>query len=132
MKNLTREQIQTKLNLTQRLSEVGEELQDAISHHNQLLEAAHDEIRELEGRYNEICEEAQGFINTIKDGQEAYSNDRAEQWREEKAGEAYETWMDVWDTTLEEVEIDLPDEVENVSPYSMQAIEVLRDLPDHP
>jgi uncharacterized protein YukE len=129
MKNLTREQIQTKLNLAQRLSEVGEELQDAITRHNLLLDAAHTEIEALAGRYNEVRQEAQDFIEGIHEEQEAYSSDRSDQWREGDAGQAYEEWKDAWGIDLEEVGITLPDEIDEVT---LDAVEVLRVLPDHP
>jgi hypothetical protein len=83
----------------------------------------------LEGRYNEIRDEAQDFINTIKDEQEAYSNDRSDQWHEGDAGQAYEEWKDAWGIDLDELDITLPDEIDEVT---LDAVEVLRVLPDHP
>ncbi len=129
MKNLTRERIQTKLNLAQLLSEVGEELQDAIARHNQLLNAAHNEIEALVGRYNEVRQEAQDFIEGIHNEQEAYSNDRSDHWHEGDAGQAHDGWKDAWGVELEEVDITLPDEIEEVA---LDAADVLQDLPDRP
>ena len=129
MKNLTREQIQTKLNLTQLLSEVGEDLQGAIARHNLLLESACNEIEALAGRYNEIRQEAQDFIEGIHDEQEAYSSDRSDRWHEGDAGQTYGEWKDAWGIDLEEVDITLPDGIEEVT---LDAVEVLRDLPDQP
>lgn len=129
MKNLTREQIQSKLNLAQRLSEVGEDLQGAIARHNLLLEAARNEIEALVGRYNEVRQEAQDFIEGVHDEQESYSSDRSDRWHEGDAGEAYGEWKDAWGIDLEEVDITLPDEIGEVT---LDAVEVLRDLPDHP
>ena len=77
MKNLTREQDQTRLKLCQKLYEVGEDIQDAIKRHNQLLENAREEIESLVGHHNELVQEAQGFVGGVHDEQEAYSSDRS-------------------------------------------------------
>lgn len=129
MKKLTHDQIQTKLNLAHGLSKVGEELQDSIARHNLLLEAARNEIEALAGRYNEVRQEAQDFIEGVHNEQEAYASDRSDQWQGSDAGEAYGEWAEAWDVDLEELDITLPDEIEEVT---LDAVEALRVLPDNP
>lgn len=129
MKTLTREQIQIKLKLALQLTEAGEDLQEAIRRFNETLHTASAEIQNLQGRFNELVQEAQGFVQSIHDEQETYRDERSDRWNESDAGQSYGAWMDAWDASLEEIDLDLPDEIEEVS---MEALETIRDLPDRP
>lgn len=129
MNKLTRDQIQTKLKFAYQLSDVGEDIQDSIKRYNQLIEAARTEIEGLVGRYNELVQDAQGMMEGIHDEQEAYKGDRSDRWQDSDAGQAYTEWMDAWAVDLEEMDIVLPDEIEEPS---LDALDVLRDLPDKP
>jgi len=129
MKSLTREQIQTKLKLAQQLAEAGEDLQETIHRFNATLHIASAEIQALQGRFNELVQEAQGFVQSIHDEQETYRDDRSDRWNESDAGQTYEVWMDAWDASLEEIDLDLPEEIAEVP---LDALEILRDLPERP
>lgn len=129
MKNLSNDQIQTRIKLIQDLSATGGELQDAIAVLNKQIRTSTEVIEGLQGRYNELVQEAQGFIESVHEAQESYAGDRSERWHESDAGQAHADWMSGWELDLEEVDVDLPEEVEELI---LEAVEVLRDLPEHP
>lgn len=129
MKNLTREQFQMKMHFAQLLSEAGEDIHEAVNRFNEHLNTAAAEIETLQGRYNELVQEAQGFMEGVRDEQESYSSERSDRWREGDAGQAYEEWVTAWGVDLEEIEVPLSDEIEDTP---LDAVEALRDLPDRP
>lgn len=129
MKNLTKEQTTRKAQLAQALTEIGTDLQSAINRFNEQMTAAFASIEELQGRYNELVAEAQGFIETIREQQEAYCEDRSDAWNKGDAGQAYRDWMGEWGIDLEEIEVIAPDLIEDPA---LDSADLVRDLPDHP
>jgi uncharacterized protein YukE len=129
MKNLTKEQSTRKAQIAQAMAEVESDLQNAIDQFNEQMTALYAPIEELQGRYNELIAEAQGFIETIHEQQEAYSEERSDSWHNGDSGQAYRDWMGEWNLDLEEIEIDTPDPLEEPP---LEGADAMRELPDHP
>lgn len=129
MKNLTKEQSKQKARIAQELTEVGTDLQNAVNQFNDQMIAAFVLIEELQGRYNELIAEANGFTETVHEQQEAYMEDRSDSWHDGDTGQAYRDWAGEWTLNLEEVEINAPIGVDEPT---LEDADTLRCLPDHP
>jgi len=129
MKNLTKDQSNQKAKIARALHDVGEELADAVNRYNAQMSALYSPIEELQGRYNELILEAQGFLEGVQEEQEAYIEDRSDRWREGDAGQAYSEWADAWRIGLEEVEVYAPEPLDDLV---LEEAELILELPDHP
>jgi chromosome segregation ATPase len=129
MKNLTKEQSSRKAQIAQAMTEVESDLQNAINQFNEQMTAMFAPIEELQGRYNELIAEAQGFLETIHEQQEAYSEERSDSWHNGDSGQAYREWMGEWNLDLDEIEVITPNPIEDPA---LDTADLLRDLPDHP
>ena len=129
MKNLTKEQSTRKTQIAQALAEVESDLQNAINQFNEQMIAAFAPIEELQGRYNELVAEANGFTETVREQQEAYSEERSDSWHNGDSGQAYRDWMGEWNLDLEEIEVITPDPIEDPA---LDTADLVRDLPEHP
>ena len=129
MKSLTKEQFRQKSSIAQSIVDVTGDLQNAIDQYNLQMSTSFVPIEELQGRYNELVAEARGFIETIHDQQEAYMEERSDPWRNGDPGEVYRDWAGEWTIDLEEIEIYAPEPIEELV---ADAVDLFRDLPDHP
>jgi hypothetical protein len=129
MKNLTKEQSKRKAQIAQALTEVGNELQNAINQFNEQMTAAFAPIEELQGRYNELITEANGYIGTVHEQQEAYEGERSDAWHNGDSGQAYRDWMGEWSLDIGEIEVCAPNSIEEPA---IDAADLLRELPDQP
>lgn len=129
MKNLTKEQTTRKAQIAQALAEVESDLLSAINRYNEQMTALFTPIEELQGRYNELISDAQGFTETIREQQEAYSEDRSDAWHHGDSGQAYRDWMAEWALDLEEFEVSEPEPIEVPS---LDCSECLRNLNERP
>lgn len=129
MKNLTKEQSTRKAQIAQALAGVESDLQHAINHYNEQLIALFAPVEELNGRRDELIAEARGFIEGIREQQEAYAEDRSDAWHNGDSGQAYRDWMGEWGIDLEEIEVSAPEPIEDPA---LDSADLIRDLPDHP
>lgn len=74
---------------------------------NQLKEAV-DQYNELIGAYNEVLNEAKGFLEDLVSEGESYRDDKSERWQESDAGLEHANWIDEieqFGSDLEELEL---------------------------
>lgn len=129
MKKLTATQIKTKNDLTSSLVETADRIRKEIHGINTFLVDARERIEHLEELYAAQVEAANAFAESIHDTQDAYMSERSEAWASSDNGDMYRDWADEWQLTLEAVEIEFPDELEEPD---LEDLESFRDLPDQP
>ena len=106
------------------------EITEAVQAINATIAASREGVVSLRSRYNERIREVAAFMQSIHDQQENYFDERSTNWQEGDAGQSYESWMDEWNTDLEELdEVELPDEMDEPE---FEAITALRELPEQP
>lgn len=129
MKKLSKEQIQRKDEIAMKLSNIGEGIQDATQSFNIRMTAFFETLEELKGRYNEVVEEGNAFLEEIHNSQNEYIDDRSDSWRDGDAGQVYSDWAGEWSITLDEIELECPEPLDEPT---LDALEVVRNLPEHP
>lgn len=129
MRKLNATQIKTKTALATRLESSAQGVQQEIHAINAYLMEARERLENLMGLHNSLVEEANAFIESIHEEQEAFMADRSENWSSTDKGEMYQGWADDWSLSLDELEIELPEELEEPD---LQIIEDFKALPEAP
>jgi hypothetical protein len=129
MRQLTKTQQKEKEAYRSALERARENLENAISTFNEAMKAAFEKVEEERDAYNELVVEAEAWRSDISEQQSDYMGERAETWPETEAGQNYEQWHDTWENTLDELELECPDEYELPD---MEHHDTINDLPDAP
>ncbi len=121
MKKLSKEQLQEKTELSEKMRKALDALNEKIESANDKIRQINSDIGELYNTYQEACTEAQEFAQMIyKDMDEYYSN-KSEKWQESEAGGNYDEWRNQWETYAPADNLD-----------SFEEIEELQELDDDP
>lgn len=112
--------------LKERLAGLHSELETAVERFNQALRDMGEQVSAALTAYNEAVQEAQDFADEVQMDMADYHGNRPEKWQESERGQMFETMMGEWEVTLEEADIDLPEEIEIPG---KEAVETLEGLP---
>jgi hypothetical protein len=96
------------------------------------LEAARARIEEKVEHYNGLVGEANVFIQSVHEGQEAYYESRSENWQDGDKGGMYQDWMGAWEEELETISAEVPEPMEPMDEPDLTASETFQDLPPNP
>ena len=111
--NLDKQDKARREKLAEELADMRGKLQDAISVYNAAVEAAKAPVLEALEKYNEVVEEARGFVEDIANTADGVFDDRSEKWREGDKGQEAREWIDAWQNEpFDAIEITFPDELE--------------------
>lgn len=62
--------------------------------------ALRERLEQLVQDVNDALSEAQDFVDTVKDEMEEYAAEKSVKWSESDEGAAYSRWLGAWDTSL--------------------------------
>lgn len=127
MQNLSKEQTARREQIYGDLTERESALNQAVVEFNLLLEERLVVVQEAQTSFNDSVARVNDFIGEIRDAQETYADCRSEKWRETEAGEAYASWMNDWDIELDEVDLDLPEPLDEPGTDSSEQFLALPD-----
>lgn len=129
MKKLKPDQITTKKSTAEVMGVIANRIKQEIEQTNAFLAGARERIESLVEDYNNHVEDANAFLESIHEEQEAYMSERSESWSATGSGEAYQGWADEWQLSLEPIEVEVPEEVEGPS---FDDLDIFRELPEAP
>ena len=87
-------------------------LEDAVSTYNAAVEALKAPLLAELGKYNDIVEEARGFVEDIANTADGEFDDKSEKWQEGERGQEARDWIDAWQNEpFDALEIAFPDEL---------------------
>ena len=129
MKQLTKNQIDLKDQLARRMDQAEQDVREAIQIHNTRQEEILVEVVNAINDRNELADDVNAFIQEIHDAQDEYQGERSETWQNSSGGCAHLGWAAEWTLSLEQINIDPPEPIEEPD---MDAAEALRELPHHP
>src|SRR5262245_24322994 len=110
---LTRAENARKLGLIADLQEAKNELGEAVMALNIMLDAARGRVEDALAHYNQMLREADAWRDEIVQDWQAEWDDKSERWQESDAGqEARSQIDDLENMDLDELELDLPQEVD--------------------
>jgi hypothetical protein len=99
--------------LVEQLSAAAAKVEDAINVYNAGLEALKGPLEAEIEAYNALVTEARDFAEDRANVADEAISDKSDKWQESERGEAAVAFRDEWQNlSLDDVEIDLPDDVE--------------------
>jgi len=106
------------------------ELNAAITKYNEAVEAAKGELEAAITKHNEKLNEVREWCSEIVSDMESYVGERSDKWSESDAASEYEDWKQSFENLeVEDVEIEFPDELEQVSEDAADAVDNLPESP---
>jgi hypothetical protein len=111
MEKLTQTHLASRDTLVAALNETYEALEDAVSEYNTTLAEAWNEVLSAEEAYNAAVGEAQEWLKDRAAEIQAYIDERSEQWQDSDRGKAYGEWKETFDLSLDDSDLDEPDEL---------------------
>ena len=129
MKKLTTFQHNERDRLVKELADSEEGLEKAVRQHASDMDDANNRLVQVLERHNDVIHEINEFRDGVASDITDYISERSERWQEGEKGELYRAWEDAWHGDIDEVEIDLPDEIEEPE---LDAAQSLKDLPERP
>jgi hypothetical protein len=130
MKRLSKQQESEREGLVRALRASGSILAGAVGKFNATLADAWAEVEEALGVYAAVVEAANDFRDRIVTAASDYQGERSEKWQEGEAGSAYVSWVGEWESEIEGVEVEKPDDLDE--PEADAAADHLADLPGEP
>lgn len=134
MKNLNKMQQKRKAEVIADLAAAHQVMQKTVLTFNEVVKNEFEKVDEVVVAYNAALESVREFLQSIVDEQQNYFDNKSEKWqRFSERGHAYSTWKDEWEgiiRCLEDVEIEMPEEVEEPDYTSYQ--EQVDELLDEP
>jgi hypothetical protein len=112
----------TKAQLTRRdalaaeLRSKAKVLNVAIADFNRQLEPIAQALAEAQARYNEAMESARTLASEISGPAQEQFDAKSERWQDSDAGVHIRTWIEQWEMSLDDVELDLPEPLEEIDP----------------
>lgn len=79
--------------------------------------------------YNKTVSAAQDFVDQTQEEIQNYYDERSESWQSGEHGTSFNEWINQWDVSLEEIDMDSPSETDLPD---FGAVGQLEDLPEEP
>lgn len=98
--------------LTKELKEKQEALETLIQEYNADMENWRVKVGRAVDELNDAIDNANIWRGELAGDVQAYVDDRTEAWLESDKGQATQSWIDELNTEIEQVEFDLPEEIE--------------------
>ena len=111
MQKLTKAHLTSRDQLIEDLNDTYEALEDAVSAYNTTLAEAWNEVLSAEEAYNDATQAAQEWLNDRAAEIQASIDARSEQWQDSDRGKAYGAWKETFDLSLDDSDLDEPDEL---------------------
>jgi hypothetical protein len=92
------------------------ELNIAIADFNRQLEPLACALAEAQSAYNDTVERARTLASEISEPAQAIFDARSDRWQESDAGIRIRLWIEHWEMSLDDVELDLPEPLEEIDP----------------
>ena len=113
---LSREQLAKRHTLASDLRDKALTLNIAIAAFNHGVEPLAKAVAEAQDAYNETLEVARSLADGIAaDARERFEA-KSERWQESDNGIQIRTWIEQWEMSLDDIELDLPEPLEEVEP----------------
>lgn len=109
MKRLDKKQQARHEELSQKLAEARDALNENIATFNAHVSRLHVELLVPKvAAVNVVIAEVNTFVEEVHGEQQDYYDERSDSWREGDAGSEYESWMSGWELEMDELELEEP------------------------
>jgi hypothetical protein len=91
-------------------------LNTAVAEFNRQLEPIAHAVAEAQAHYNEALESARTLAGEIAGPAQEQFDAKSERWQDSDAGTQIRSWIEQWEMSLDDVELDLPEPLEEIDP----------------
>jgi hypothetical protein len=104
-------------------------LNAAIAAFNQAIEPLSRPVVEALDDYNTILEKARTFAGGVTEAAHDAFDARSERWRGSDEGIQVRSWIEQWEVSLDDIDLDVPEPLTEIDP-DQQALEIEGPPPD--
>jgi hypothetical protein len=112
----TKDQLARRDAIAAELRDRGHALNVAIADFNRQFEPLVRAVSEAQAHYNAAIESARTLASEISNPAQEQFDDKSERWQDSDAGTHIRMWSEGWELSLDEVELDLPEPIEEIDP----------------
>jgi hypothetical protein len=113
---LSREQLAARDVLATALREKAEALNITLSAFNRGVEPLSRAVGEALNDYNGILETARTLASNISETAQEAFDAKSQRWQDSEKGVEVRSWIEQWEMSLDDVELELPGELEEIDP----------------
>ena len=113
---VTREQLARRDVLAADLRAKATALNTAIASFNREIEPLARAVAEAQANYNETVERARTLASQIWQTAQEVFEAKSERWQESDSGIQVRTWIEQWEISLDDIDLDLPEPLEEIDP----------------
>lgn len=127
---LTTGEMRAREKLLDQLDVVSEGLSEAVTVFNRRVADAWPEVAAAQEKFNAKVAEAQAFVNAVHGSREKEFDAHSDEWKDGTAGQRASMWLDAWSLTLEDSDIEKPEDIEVVSTADADLDDLPADVKD--
>jgi hypothetical protein len=113
---LSRDQLAARDTLATVLRGKAETLNIAIAAFNRGVEPLSRAVGEALNDYNGVLETARTLAGGIAETAQGEFDAKSERWQDSEKGIGVRSWIEQWEMSLDDVELELPEELEEIDP----------------
>jgi cell division septum initiation protein DivIVA len=113
---LSRQQLAERDALAADIREKTKALNAAIAAFNQAIEPLSRAVVEAQDDYNAILEKARALASGVTEAAHDEFDARTERWQESNTGIKVRNWIEQWEVTLDDVDLDVPEPLAEIDP----------------
>jgi hypothetical protein len=113
---LSREQLAARNALATVLRGKAETLNITIAAFNRAVEPLSRAVGEALNDYNGILETARTLSGSISETAQGEFDAKSERWQDSEKGIQVRTWIEQWEMSLDDIELELPEALEEIDP----------------
>jgi chromosome segregation ATPase len=73
-------------------------------------------VAETQANYNETVEQARTLASQISEAAQEVFDAKSERWQDSDNGTQVRTWIEQWEISLDDIDLDLPEPLEEIDP----------------
>ena len=113
---ISKQQLVERDALAADLRKKAEALNSAIVAFNQAIEPLSQAVHEAMDDYNEILEKARALASSITEAAQEAFDAKSEKWQSSDKGIEVRSWIEQWEVSLDDVDLELPEPLDEVDP----------------
>jgi chromosome segregation ATPase len=113
---VTKEQLARRDVLAANLRAKATALNAAIAAFNREVESLARAVAEAQANYNETVEQARTLASQISQAAQEVFDAKSKRWQDSDNGTQVRTWIEEWEMSLDDIDLDLPEPLEEIDP----------------
>ena len=113
---VNKDQLTLRDALTADLRAKADALNAAIATYNKEIEPLSRAVAEAQAGYNETMERARSLAGQISETAQEAFDAKSERWQDSDTGIQVRSWIEQWEMSLDDVDLELPELLEEIDP----------------